>query len=389
MLTVCEPVRLGVEHQPFNAAVLAGLLTDGEARISFLADASHQAAIGAVTAPGRLRMVPITLPARHLSWWRRLGADWRNARHALEQAAAEEATGVLFLSCTPALLLALAWLCRQGARRPVGAILHGGLIEMTRPRFGRVSPSWTAIGLGMRLAGFAGVRFIVLEEVILQRLRHVAPRLSGHTWVLPHPVPCDIDPDRSGARRRAGEPIRVALLGLATPQKGLRVFLDLARTMHERHPGVAEFHLVGRVHADCVSLAADHACYLHTRPASDSLPRADYRAALGSMDYACFFFEGRHYEMTASGVMLDCMALGLPVIGRHSPMLDMLAGRVGPIGLLCDAGGETAALLEAVRLRDDPEYAGFAASMLTLGRERSVGATGARLRKLLRPEPPR
>lgn len=385
MLTVCEPVRLGVEHQPFNSAVITGLLAGGEARVAFLAEMTHQAAVAAAIEPGSVHMVPISLPARHVAWWRRLRVDWRNARNAFRQDTADGRGPVLFLSCTPALLLALAWLCRWGARRPVWAVLHGGLTEVTRRRLRRAGPSWTPLALGMRLAARAGVRFIVLEDVILQRLREVAPKLADRTQVLPHPVPADIGSGRRPEVRHAG-PVRLALLGLATPQKGLRVFLELARTMHEQHPGVAEFHLVGRLHEDFVALAAQYARFLHGKPGVTPLPRNHYRAALEKIDYACFFFDGRHYEMTASGVILDCMALGVPVVGRRSPILDALEGRFGPIGVLCEAGGEVAAVLQAARVYAGPEYQSFGSSMVKLGSERSILATGARLRGLLRDE---
>lgn len=384
MLVLCEPVRLGLEHQPFNSAILEGLLAAGESRVRFMADPGHQAAVlPAVAGAGHIMPVDIELPPRHDPWRRRLSGDWRTARLALEQARADEASDLLFLSCTPGLLLALAWLApRLGANLRILAIHHGGLIELTRQRFGRSRPLWTGLGFAMRRAERAGVRFLVLEEVIRAQLDAIAPALARATGTLPHPVPGDIRPGDSRSDRRPGTPIRIALLGLATPQKGLRVFLELARAMRERHPGVAEFHFVGRVHEDFAALAAQYAGYIATQPAAEPLARADFRAALERMDYACFFFEGTHYSMTASGVMLDCMAQGLPVIGRHSPLLDSLEARVGTIGVLCQPGMESQAVLEAARMRDLLEYQRFREHMQELGRERSAVATGGRVRDM-------
>jgi hypothetical protein len=80
--------------------------------------------------------------------------------------------------------------------------------------------------------------------------------------------------------------------------------------------------------------------------------------------------------------MLDCMAQGLPVIGRHSPLLDSLAARVGTIGMLCHPGMESRAVLDAASQRDLPDYQQFRLHMQELGRERSAAATGARVRDM-------
>ena len=385
MIIVCEPVRHGLEHQAVNSAMLNGLLEvlAGEP-IHFIADPSHLATllpdISASNA-AHLHTKAVSLPPRHASPYRRFGDDVRMARYTLRLAREHAARAVIFFSVTQSLLYALSVLGTATPRTTFLGIMHGGLAELAprRGRFARFVPR--GLRLAMSLATKRQLRFVVLEEAIRTQLHRIAPRIAEKTLVLPHPLPADVQPIPDSDAHE--QPARLGLLGLATPQKGLFVFAECARRFRQKQPGQVEFHCIGRVHADARERIASFLDYFRTQPASAPLERARYRELLGSMDYACFFFAGGHYDLTASGALLDCIAAGLPIIGRRNALLDSIESRFGPIGVLYDHDDPDAAVQRAVELRSAPEYRTFRQNLLAAAAQRTTLATGARLDSFL------
>jgi len=387
MIIVSEPVRHGLEHQAINSAMLNGLLEvlAGES-VHFIADPSHLATLLpdiAESNAARLHTEAVSLAPRHAQPYQRLGDDFRMARHTLRLARELGARAVIFLSVTQTLLFALGVLGTAAPRVTCLGIMHGGLADLA-PRRGRIARYFPrGLRLTMSLAARRRFRFIVLEEPIRTQLRHIAPRIADHTLVLPHPLPSDVMPlPDTDAHAR---PARVGLLGLATPQKGLFVFAECARRFAQSRPGQVEFHCIGRIHADAKQRIAAFLEHFRTPPAVAPLERARYRELLGSMDYACFFFAGGHYDLTASGALLDCIAAGLPIIGRRNALLDSIESRFGPIGVLYDHDDPDSALQKAVELRSAPEYRAFRRNLLAAAAQRTTLATGSLLNSFLGP----
>jgi hypothetical protein len=384
MIVVCEPVRHGLEHQAVNSSMLNGLLEvlTGE-QVHFIADPSHLATLLpdiSETNATRLHTSAVSLPPRHAPPHRRFLDDVRMARYTLRLAREHAARAVIFFSVTQTLLFALSMLNTAAPRPTLFGIMHGGLAELAprRGRLARFVPR--GLRLAMSLATRRELRFVVLEEAIRSQLHRIAPRIAEKTLVLPHPLPADVLPIAADPHE---PPTRVGLLGLATPQKGLFKFAECARRFAQTQPGQIEFHCIGRVHADAREQVTSFLEYFRTQPARAPLERARYRELLESMDYACFFFAGGHYDLTASGALLDCIAAGLPIIGRRNALLVSIESRFGPIGVLYDHDEPDEAVRKAVELRSTPSYRTFRHNLLAAASQRTTLATGARFSSFL------
>jgi glycosyltransferase involved in cell wall biosynthesis len=228
------------------------------------------------------------------------------------------------------------------------------------------------------------MHFLVLERAILDTVRRKAPPLAARLTVLPHPLPPDLlEPPR--LERPPAPPVKIGLLGLCTPQKGLNVFLDLARKLADS-PARIEFHVVGRIHEQFAERTLAFMRYLSGQPSQAPLPRAEFVRGAAALHYAAFFFDGGHYAATASGVLLDCIALGIPLIGRRHPLLDALTEAAGDIGELCAPGEEEAMLRRLAESFDLQRYEKQRANMLSLRAERTPQALAAALRRLAEPD---
>lgn len=377
MIIIVEPMRLGLEHQAFNAALIqAAVEAFPGQEIQFWADQSHLDSIAEMLGSAHgVRLVAVAISPRRASLWQRVGPDSRLARQAL-QLAREPGNRLVFSSIT----IPLLWACRlQMLAKPshqVGAVLHGGLAELRwRPKF-NLWKRWT----GLRWALSHSPRWLTfwaLEQSIASALQRFAPELAARFGVFPHPLPPDLS--MVASHQPPVAPLAIGLLGLATPQKGLLRFLAVAQELHR----VAAFRLVGRVHQDWRERVADQLAVLDLKPEAAPMARALFVSRVRELTYAAFFFEGEHYALTASGVLLDCIALGIPLLGRRHPLFSELEAEVGEIGHFCEAGEEVQMVAELVANFDPARHAAQCAAMRRLRHQRSVAALAERIDQLL------
>ncbi len=378
MIIIVEPVRFGLEHQAFNAALLQAVVAAFPAEeVQFWADQSHLDSIAEMVDPALgVELVAVAVAPRRASLWQRLGPDSRLARQAIG-CARQSGSRVLFSSIT----IPLLWACRLAGgstAHQVGGVLHGGLAELRwRPRFNL----WKRLtSLRWALARCPQwMTFWVLEQSIAEALGRFTPELVSRFAVFSHPLP----PDLVAVSHQAPQsPLAIGLLGLATPQKGLLRFLTVAEALHGKG---AEFHLVGRVHQDWRSTVEGRLGVLALQPEQQPMPRELFVSRARQLSYAAFFFDGEHYALTASGVLLDCIALGIPLLGCRHPLFSALEAEVGEIGHFCQPGGEAAMVEQVINHFDPVRHRQQCEAMLRLREPRMIAGLAARLQGLLSP----
>lgn len=225
------------------------------------------------------------------------------------------------------------------------------------------------VRLGAIMASQAAMQFVVLEQAIQQEIARRDQALASRFSVLPHFLPPDLLQPLPRPERPV-KPIRLGLLGLATPQKGLLNFMSLAREAQLNFPGEFEFELIGRLHEDFRYLKEE--CeQLTCAPLSDGvLSREEFVERIAHLDFALFLFAGGHYDLTASGVLVDCMALEVPVIARPKAIIQQVSDQAGgPIGLICPEGQELD-MLEQVRKTTTSECQQFRQNLRLLADQR-------------------
>ena len=175
------------------------------------------------------------------------------------------------------------------------------------------------------------IQFIVLEEPIRDAVLKELPYLSTRIGVLDHPIPLD---EKHIESNDFYPPIQFGFLGLATEHKGFLKYLTVASEISTRFPGIASFHVIGRSNDQYKYLSFPEMTFLSTKPCTERLSRDKYIQGLKKLHYVCLFCGDRHYEFSASGVMLDSVAWGKPIIAAQLPIFKNLMNRFGDIGYL-------------------------------------------------------
>ncbi len=378
MITIIEPVRTALEHQAFNASLLQATVAaySGET-VEFWAEPDHlQYVSQSLSAELPISYCPLVIAPRRGNIWQRLRADWAAANFALNRAKGPEQR-VIFSSVTVPLLWACAVLgCLKPSSHRLGGVVHGGLAELRwRPRF-NLFKRWTSLRWAMAMAP-KWLSFWVLEQSIADALPRFAPELASRFAVFPHPLPPDL---ADIVHEPPQQPLAIGLLGLATPQKGLLRFLNVATALQARG---AEFHLVGRIHQDWRAKVANQLTALVQQPETIPMPRPLFVERARRLTYGAFFFDGEHYSLTASGVLLDCIALGIPLLGCRHPLFTALEEEVGEIGHFCEAGEEVQMVADLIANFDPARHGAQCAAMRRLRHQRSVEALAERIDQLL------
>ncbi|MBI5055604.1 MAG: glycosyltransferase [Nitrospirae bacterium] len=339
MFIVCDPIAWGMEHVPFNSSLLKTIrLAFPDEAVCFYGEESHlrfvreQAGIepGAAVIWRQLH-----LPPRHSSFFQRLPEDFRIIKFLVNELNCDPAARVLAVTGNPSLLWALKFHTgAAGKDKKIQVILHGdfskfryrSLRESLNPIF-RISELKTAL----KISGNRGIQYIVLEEAVRDAVTKELPFLQGRISVLDHPIPSDNHPVEAD---KFDTPVQFGYLGRVSGHKGFLKYVAVAADISRRFPGLAEFHVIGMLPERSDYLIVPEIDFLSTKPVKAQLTRSEYVRLLNKLHFACLFYE-RYYELSASGVLMDCIALGKPIIATRLPIFENLEKRYGDIGYLC------------------------------------------------------
>lgn len=364
---VYEPQCEGLEHVAVNAAFLEIVLLQARGeRVVMHGERAHLAALdsslGAISS--EVTWQEILLPPRRAASWSRFLREFRNWRR-VASAARAQGRGVLVLSCDAATVLSiklLSWVCKTP---PVQVVIHGIAAELrgwrSRNPFRKVFDFRFALDLPSR----GRIRYIVLEEGIREAILQLRPQRQSDTFVVPHPIGREEAQADLHVRPPSGDRLTVGFLGLATPAKGFDCFLDLASRF--RADRRVEFHAIGTF---AKGWRPDTSA-LSVPPRESKLSRADYVRAVRALDIVCLPFHGDHYELVASGAMLDAIANLKPLLAFPTTSLRHLE-RAQPIGYLCESVDEMAEVIRSLAGGSDQEgYLRRVAGMRNLRHARS------------------
>jgi glycosyltransferase involved in cell wall biosynthesis len=129
-----------------------------------------------------------------------------------------------------------------------------------------------------------------------------------------------------------GTPLRFGFLGLATDAKGFPAFLEMASALKSRFGDRVEFHAIGTTPPDSVAPPMDA---LAVKPAVAKASRSDFARAVRQLHFVCLPYQGAQYELSPSGVLVDAIAYGKPMLSSGIPLVKELFERFGDIGFLC------------------------------------------------------
>jgi hypothetical protein len=349
-----EPWYAKTGHVPFNRAFLTVIREAFPgARITFACSPEYRSELGE-TQGGRNR---IAHWIDAVAWTQSttdggVGEFWRRARWLVGLLGRVRNKGItpthlIILGSSGPLLLAAfaAKVLRLPRSCKTFTVLHGvnGLFHGWRPRnpLLRLFTFRTAI----KLLPAMDIKVIALEMFIAQKIRDSFPRQAKAILCIPHGYDETESLPASPPSANAG-PLRILFLGQATPHKGFAEFVRLAELARASGNAQMEFRAAGSVRQDTRDI--DQSA-LSRRAGDRPLERRELLAELSTADLV-FAWQSEYYELTPSGMLLDCIGLGVPMVGRRSHAIAMLEADYGACGLFAN---DIESLFSALAQLDD------------------------------------
>ena len=361
MFLVCEAIAWGMEHVPFNAAFLRTIrLAYPDDTICFYAEESHsehvRKQIGEEFAVSII-WKKLTLPTRHSSFYARLPKDFKNVKFLLNQLNENPQDHVLVITGNPSLLWALKFnVGTKHKDKKIQVIMHGDFYPLTYRKSLRrlISPLYriSSLRTALKMVGYKHIQLIVLEEAIRDAVLNEIPLLKNSISVFEHPIPIDEYPQEANS---LSIPIHFGFLGRATEHKGFSKYLAVATDISQRFPGKTEFDIVGRIPDRYKRANFPEMAYLSKIPGTERMTRSEYISRVSRLHFVCMFFD-RAYEFTASGVLLDCIAFGKPIIATQLTTFKNHAVRYGDIGYLCSPDEIIETISSIIQNNDSDRY---------------------------------
>ena len=95
--------------------------------------------------------------------------------------------------------------------------------------------------------------------------------------------------------------------------------------------------------------------FLSEMPGTERMTRSEYVRRVNNLHFVCMFFDWA-YEFVASGVLLDSIAFGKPVIATQLTTFKNLAERYGDIGYLCRPDEIIETISSIIQQNDSDRY---------------------------------
>jgi glycosyltransferase involved in cell wall biosynthesis len=345
-----------MEHVPFNASLLKIILSAfPNDLVCFYAEESHlehvQDQIGKELAASVI-CKKLILPSRHSSFYLRLFSDFKLVKFLLGQLNENPQKDVLVITGMASILWALKYYTGTIHKdKRVQVIIHGDFSTLHRtPRKSILNPFYYigSLKTALKLAGHEKVQYIVLEEAIRDAIIGYLPVLRNRVSVIDHPVPSD---SQDVETKDLDSPIRFGFLGRASEKKGFSKYLTVASEISKEFPGQVKFHFIGWISDGQRREHHSKMAFLNEKPRTERMNRNEYVEGLKNLHFICLFFD-EYYECCASGVLMDSIAWGKPIIATELPIFKMLQYRFGDVGYLC-SDNEFSELISSIISKND------------------------------------
>ncbi|RJO60866.1 hypothetical protein C4544_04290 [candidate division WS5 bacterium] len=363
-----------MEHVPFNAALLKTIRTAfPDKTIDFWGEDSHieeiKRQLGASYSVS-IKWSSIMIPPRHAGFYKRFLPDLQNIKFLLDKLNSEPSSDVLVITFGNASILWTLkyYISSVNKDKKIQVVLHGDFSKLRYRASLRdhLNPLYHigTLKTALRFACEQRIQYIVLEEAIHSAIIEVMPFLGDRFSVFDHPLPGDNKP--VGVCDLTS-PVQIGFLGAASERKGFIRYLQVAADVKRQMPGLADFHLVGYISE--YQRNYDFDCLID-KPTTQRLNRDEYVNRLNKLHFVCLFYE-REYELTASGVLLDCIEYGKPIIASRLPIFEMPARKLHDIGYLCDSDEFSRTIINIINTNDSARYEKQVQNMLRLKVTRS------------------
>ncbi|MEW6571474.1 MAG: hypothetical protein AB1390_09915 [Nitrospirota bacterium] len=323
----------------------------------------------------------LALPPRHSSFYKRLGSDIRTTRFLLNKLNQDPANHVLVITGNSSILWVLKFFVNTiHGDKKIQVIFHGTLAALGSRRSLRPHKRICDMRVSLKRFNHRRIQYIVLEESIRDAVLQELPFLKDHIFVLDIPIPLD---EEAKGTDNFSSPIQFGFLGLANEHKGFSKYLAVAEEISTKFPGLAEFHVVGRLGNQYRNLDIPGIAFLKDRPGVERLSRDEYTQRLSELNFVCFFCEDRYYKFSASAVLLDSIAWEKPIIAPRMPIFKNLERKFGDIGYLCENGDFSKVIGTILKEMDSDRYKRQVLNMRAAKNSRTPESLARKYRELV------
>jgi glycosyltransferase involved in cell wall biosynthesis len=360
MFLVCESIAWGMEHTPFNASLLR-MVSHAFPNdfICFYAEDSHSELVREQLGEELAASIiwkKLTLPSRHSSFYTRFFSDFKMVKFLLNKLNENPQKDVLVITGNASILRALKYyIGAEHKNKKVQVIIHGDFSTLHRtPRKSILNPFYYTGSLktALKISGYESLQHIVLEEAVRDSILKQMPFLHSSVSVLDHPIPVD---GRNVETNNIDPPIQFGFLGRASEKKGFSNYLSVASEISERFSGKAKFHLIGWISDKQRRANYSKITFLNETPGVERMSRNEYVNRLKNLHFVCLFFD-EYYECCASGVLMDSIAWGKPIIATQLPIFKNIQNRFGEIGYLCRNNEFSETISSIIQKNDSDRY---------------------------------
>ncbi|MBL7712836.1 MAG: hypothetical protein JNL13_10240 [Chitinophagaceae bacterium] len=384
LILIAEPVHFGDTHVQVNSAFVALFRhIYAQHQLQLVAEKKHIEAIRA-NAGHRIGEISTRSFAAYsrpglFYWPQKILGEWRQIFSIVRAARKSKPELLVWLCLFPTghlLLQCLSRIYLRGQRQLI--VLHGEL-EYLKPQQKSLADQFLHAVLKKALSGAGSrVSYFVLGESIKTNLLQYAARVAAQVCVVDHPYLYDapVQAQRSGAPA-----LRICTFGTLKRAKNTQLFFEMAgRFGAEIGEGKLSFTTIGKLSPDLQVYQS--AAVRHYKP-SEFIPQKEYEQEIRQYDLALFFYDNEAYSLTASGVLHECIRLGMPFLALQNDYFYALIRRHGA-GALFHSVEDMESYIRSLLINADSQWANnFRASIFSFIQENSFLLQSEKLKKVL------
>mgnify|MGYP006910661495 CR=1 FL=1 len=359
-MIVCDPISDGMEHVPINFNFLNSLLLlNPDEEIDVFFEKSHWECLKGQLDKHKLSQIKYN---EILSWKRRTNKiDWfRQLSMLLNIKKTTDINEKLFFFGVnrPIYL----WLSLFFNGKNTTVVFHSILADIDgwQPR----NPFYSVLTLKtiMKVFNRKAPKLIVLESYIKENLIKIIPSLRDKVFVISHPLP--IDNALYKNKFTEIDVFNIGFPGVFSNDKGAHEFYQLASLFQLES---VRFHVIGR---NPISEERNKFTDVFSSgPYDKPLARNKFIDELCKCQFLFLCQNTGHYQLTASGVILDAIYFEVPIIAKKTPNLKVLTGNRWDIGYFYETAEQLNVIIEKLDSKSDhlvDEYNGFIAEIRKL-----------------------
>ncbi|WAJ70696.1 hypothetical protein [Catenovulum adriaticum] len=260
-------------------------------------------------------------------------------------------------------------------------LFHGELSTVKEnKRVSPLLPQWLDYKYTISRINPRYTKIIVLEQHIKNNLTKLLPHLSESIQCLPHPTFYQDKPD--APLNKTGDNLSFGYFGTATLDKGFDRFLKLASQNHSQ----AKFKAITTDIKNIYKNDFSGKVKLAMGPLEKPLSYDDFYQTLTGCDFVILPFRYDYYQFAASGVMIDCMNMLIPMITLKNEYTENLFNQHGQIGYLCDNLEEMDRLIKQLTTTSCTQTEIFKENLKQARLDRNEQACGRQLTQIFNQE---